>query len=121
MRRLALALGLCAGAASAEPALVFAGADWRFAVEPEDVIGYQAFTPPGRGIALVVSLKPDAAETLARLTGEGLGETVTVTDREGAVLLETVLSEPLTRGMFAVTLSDPVAARTLARRLGGAE
>ncbi len=116
-----MALSLLAGAASAEPALVFAGDDWRFAVEPADVMGYQAFTPPGRGIALVVSLNPDAAQTLARLTGEGLGETVTVMDREGAVLLETVLAEPIARGMFAVTLSDPNAARTLARRLAGAE
>lgn len=121
MKPLALALILVAGAAGAEPALVFAGDDWRFDVEAADVTGYQAFTPPGRGIALVVSLNPDAADRLARLTGAGLGETVTVTDREGAVLLETVLTEPITRGMFAVTLSDPNAARTLARRLAGAE
>jgi len=121
VRALALALSLLAGAAAAEPALVFAGADWRFDVEAADVTGYQAFTPPGRGIALVVSLNPGAAERLARLTGESLGETVTVADREGAVLLETVLAEPIARGMFAVTLSDPDAARTLARRLAGAE
>lgn len=121
MRALAPALIALAGAAAAEPALVFAGRDWRFAVEPADVAGYQALTPPGRGIALVVSLNPEAAQRLARLTGEGLGETVTVTDREGAVLLETVLAEPIARGMFAVTLGDPDTARRLARRLAGGE
>lgn len=121
MTRLALALAFWAGAAAAEPALSFAGRDWRFDVEAADVTGYQAFTPPGRGIALVVSLNPAAADRLARLTGAGLGETVTVADREGAVLLETVLAEPITRGMFAITLADPGAARRLARRLAGAE
>lgn len=115
--RLAAALALLAGAALAEPAMVFAGADWRQEIAPADVFAFQAFTPPGGRLALAVTLKPEAAGTLARNTGIATGEVVTVTDREGEVLLSGPLAQPIDRGMFAITFDNPEAARRMARRL----
>ena len=126
MRRAALAVGLlasglAASGAEAEPALEFSGDGWRLPIEPEDVSAFQVLTPPGRGVAVVVSLHAGPGAALAQRTGDGLGETVTLRDHEGTVLLETVLTEPIRRGLFAVTLADPEGARRLSRRLSGGQ
>lgn len=116
----ALWLGLAAAAAAGSPAFVFACDGWRFAVGEPEVYAYQVVTPARGGLALSVTLKPEAAAALEARTGGSLGEALTVLDGDGAVLVETVLEAPI-RGRFAVAFADPEAAQRAARRMLGQE
>lgn len=118
---LALAAALAAAPALADPALVFSGEDWRLPIEPSDVYGFQVVTPPGGRLALAITLNGSAARSLADRTAENLGETVTLSTREGDVLLAGPLDRPILRGAFAVTFGDAEDARRMARRLQGQE
>jgi hypothetical protein len=116
---LALALALPHGA-SATPAFVFVGPDWRMAVEAADVFGFQSFAAPGGRIGLSVTLRPAAAGRLEALTAASIANRLVVEDGDGGVLIDAWLEEPI-RGRFAVTFAEAWAAQRAARRLEGQE
>ena len=121
MRLVALLwLALSGAAAAGSPAFVFSCDGWRFFVGQPEVYAYQVVTPARGGLALSVTLTPEAAATLEARTGDSLGEALTVLDGDGVVLVETVLEAPI-RGRFAVAFADPDAARRAARRMLGQE
>jgi hypothetical protein len=115
----ALAIALAQGAAAA-PAFVFVGPDWRMAVEATDVFGFQSFAAPGGRIGLSVTLRPEAAGRLERLTAASLANRLVVEDGDGGMLIEAWLERPI-RGAFAVTFGEAEAAQRAARRLEGQE
>ena len=112
---------LAAAPVAADPALVFSGADWRLPIEPADVHGFQVVPAPGGRLSLAIALKADAAEALAERTGRDPGETVTLADGLGTVLLEGPLDAPIERGVFAVTFGSGEDALRMVRRLQGQE
>jgi hypothetical protein len=116
---LALLAMLAAGPAAADPALVFSGADWRLPIEPSDVHGFQVLPAPGGRLSLAIALKADAAQALAERTGRDPGETVTLADGLGTVLLEGPLDGAIERGVFAVTFASGEDALRMVRRLQG--
>jgi hypothetical protein len=119
MMRLAALLWLgLAAAVAAEPAFVFGGDGWDMAIGQPEVYAFQSYRPAAGGIGLLVTLHGAAAAELAARTGAHLGETMTLRDGDGAVLVETVLEEPV-RGRFAVGFADPEAARRAAQRMLG--
>jgi len=116
---LALLAALAAAPVAADPALVFSGADWRLPIEPADVHGFQVFPAPGGRLSLAIALRPEPARALAERTALDPGETVTLTDGAGAVLLEGPLDAPIERGVFAVTFASGEEALRMVRRLQG--
>ncbi len=114
---LALAALMAAGAAAAEPAMVFVGPGWELPVEPADVENWQTITPRDGGVALLVWLKGAPAGELERLTGGSVGETIRVEEPDGAVLLSAIVSDAIRGGRFAITFQDAQAARRTAGRL----
>ncbi len=121
LRRLALATGLLVApaAAQAEAAFTFSAPGWEMSVGPAEVYAFQSLAPRPGAIALSVTLHARAGSRLESLTRSSIGETLTLRDGDGAVLLRMTLEGPIRRGAFAVTFADPEAARRAAERMQG--
>ena len=127
MRAAALALALAAApapgsfdaAAQQARAFTFSAHGWEMGIGPAEVYAFETFAPSAGGVGLYVTLRSRPARQLESLTASSLGETLALRDGDGATLIETVLTEPIRRGAFAVTFGDPADARRAAERMLG--